>query len=342
MAPVGWAAWVGQQPPWALSLATHGVALVLLGLLSFATFGEASFRLTASLADEDAWSDMPAEVTLADFEADAPEPLDAALDQDLVAEIDLAEALEPVALESAIEPVGSIAIDADALMAAVASGAVAEGTASEAGSAAQAAGGKVSFFGAESDAERVAFVVDNSGTMQQGRMETTLLELDAAVRRLSSSQEFYVVFYSDQAYPMFFPDPSHDPLPATRENADRLTAWLRTVEVCLGGRLLDAMELASRVEPDVVYVLSDGDIRSVRVMERLTAPGAWPFVVHTLGMGARTPAHAANLQAIAAASNGTYRPVAAHPAAVQAARLNPIRYHREPGEVWGSRVQVWK
>ena len=345
--PAGWVPWLERQPPWALSLATHGAVFVALSLLTFATFGDSTLLLTASVAEDDAWSDMPAEVTLTEFESDASDPVAEPIDvvvEDL-ATMETASLVEPVDL-TPITDFGDLAISADALMAAVPAAGAGDGEseASESGGAAAAGGssGKVSFFGAESEAGCVAFVVDNSGTMQQGRMETTLLELDAAVRRLTTSQRFYVVFYSDQAYPMFFPDSTTEPLPATRDNADRLTEWLRTVEICLGGRLLDAVELAASVEPDVVYVLSDGDIRSTRIMGRLTTPEAWPFVIHTLGMGARTPEHAANLQAIAAASGGTFRPVAAHPAAIQAARLRPIRYHREPGPVWGSRVQVWK
>jgi hypothetical protein len=92
----------------------------------------------------------------------------------------------------------------------------------------------------------------------------------------------------------------------------------------------------------VVFLLTDGDIRSPRVIERMTAKDAWGFPVHTLGMGARTPQHAQILQAIADASGGTARPVLADPTAVAKARARPIPYHNRPGPVWGSAVRPWE
>lgn len=344
-----WANWFSSRPPWATSLATHGVLLALFSLLTFATFGEPGFSLTASLGEEDAWSEMPTEITLDalvdDAESLEAEPIDMPLDVTL--ETDLISLVEPVSFEASVETSDLLALSSDALMAAVPAAASSEGDAdnaslSKSGGKSAGPSGKVSFFGAESEAERVVFVVDNSGSMQNGRMETTLLELDNAVRRLSTSQEFYVVFFSDQAYPMFFPAPAEEPLQATRKNKQRLTAWLHTVEICLGGRLLDAMEIAAGLEPDVVYLLTDGDIRSDRVAGRMTTPDTWPFTIHTLGMGARTPRHVAILSAIATSTGGVYRPVGANPAAVTRSRLRPIPYHREAGTVWGSAVQSWK
>ena len=74
------------------------------------------------------------------------------------------------------------------------------------------------------------------------------------------------MFYSDQAYPMFYPQSVMEPLAATRENKDKLFAWLRTVELCSGGALLKAVEIAESLQPHAVYVLSDGDITSSRTL----------------------------------------------------------------------------
>ncbi|MEO0531770.1 MAG: VWA domain-containing protein [Planctomycetota bacterium] len=345
---VTWAEWLRSRPPWMTSLAAHGVLLVLLSLLTFATFGEPGFSLTASLGEDDAWADMPAEITL-DALVEDTEALDVDTPIDVAIETDLASLVEPVSFESPVVASSDLlALSSADLMASVPTSASgSEGDAKDtprtnAGGKSHGPSGKVSFFGSESEGERVVFVVDNSGSMQNGRMETTLLELDNAVKRLSTSQEFYVVFFSDQAYPMFFPTPAEEPLQATQQNKRRLTAWLHTVEMCLGGRLLDAMEIAAGLEPDVVFLLTDGDIRSERVAERMTARDAWPFAIHTLGMGARTPRHIAILSAIAKNTGGVYRPVGANPAAVTRSRLRPIPYHREAGTVWGSAVQAWK
>lgn len=339
-----WSVWLRERPPWVMSLATHGVLIGLFGLLTFGTFGEPGFSLTASLDDSDEWNELPAEVTLASLELDAD--LSDALDSpnDLSAEVELTTLVEPTAMEPLTDLGAFSSLSAESLMTAVpTAGGSSEGDSPAGGGSPRSGGapGKVSFFGSESNAERVIFVVDNSGSMQRGRMETTLFELERAVHGLSASQEFYVVFFSDQPYPMFYPEPAEAAVRATRQNKKHLSGWLRTVEICLGGRLLDAMELAAGLEPDVVYLLTDGDIRSQRITSALTAKDRWPFAIHTLAMGARTPQHAALLHTIATNSGGTFRPVAANPAAVARARLRPIPYHRQPGKVWGTAVQAW-
>ncbi|QDT69939.1 hypothetical protein MalM25_28830 [Planctomycetes bacterium MalM25] len=339
-----WNEWFQDRPPWATSLAVHSALILLFGLLSFGTMGEPAFLLNAAMAEEDSFEELSAEVTLAEFPLDAEEPIDSPLD--LSTAVELASLVEPVDLEPMAELGATLALPAEALMAAVpAGGTKSEGEGESTEPAASKPAGKpgvVSFFGAKSHANRVVFVVDNSGSMQHGRLQTTLLELGAAVRRLSTSQEFYVVFFSDQAYPMFFPESVDQPLQATQENKRALSKWLRTVEMCLGGRLLDAMEYAAAMEPDVVFLLTDGDIRSPRTIERMTAPDAWGFPIHTLGMGARTLQHGQILKSIAEASGGTARPVIADPRVVAKARARPVRYHRTQGVTWGSAVQPWK
>ena len=198
--------------------------------------------------------------------------------------------------------------------------------------------GTASFFGTEARGNRIVFLVDNSGSMKQGRMETTLLELLRSVDQLSEKQYFYVIFYSDQAYPMFYPHGVMQPVPATRENKQKLYEWLQTVELCIGGQLLKAMELAASLHPHVVYVLSDGDISSSRTMEGLTAPNDWDFTVHTLGMGVSKPEHAANLTAIAQAHHGTFQMVQPTPDAVQSSRRRPI-HSNSFGVTWGTGFQ---
>jgi hypothetical protein len=179
------------------------------------------------------------------------------------------------------------------------------------------------------------FVVDNSASMKQGRMETTLFELARSVEALGEKQQFYVVFYSNQAYPMFYPDSVMEPLAATSENKQKLYEWLETVELCIGGALAKAIDLAASLRPHAVYVLSDGDISGTRTMEKLTQANEWTFAIHTLGMGVSQPQHAQNLLAIAQAHRGTFQLVRPLPAAVQMARTRPIRSN-PMGVAWGA------
>ncbi|MEM6655305.1 MAG: hypothetical protein AAF596_05835, partial [Planctomycetota bacterium] len=148
-------------------------------------------------------------------------------------------------------------------------------------------------------------------------------------------------FYSDQVYPMFFPEQVDRLVPATRENKQKLSAWLGTVEMCVGGEVNDALELAAGMKPDTVFLLSDGDIYPTRV-ERILAEQGWGFVINTLGMTVAKPEHAQTLLAIAKAHNGLFFPVGVNPAAAQMARRRPVPYHNStsgPGPVWGSEVR---
>ena len=357
-----WTDWVGRRPPWAVSAVVHVLLLLAFALLTFASLQEPTFTLSASFAD-DAFDEPLAEIQLVEWES--PAESEAPTEESAAEHAALPE-LELVAIEvsnpltATPSLTGELPSDPSHLMAsAVAS--EEEGRADEKGKTSDGkqsgeregnessdgsekkstTPGHVSFFGAQARANRIVFVVDNSGSMQRGRMETALDELNRAVRRLQPTQEFYVIFYSDQAYPMFFPEPIHEMLPATHDNKRRLTRWLGTVEMCLGGRLLDAMDLAARVEPELVYLLSDGDIRSQRVMEQLTQADAWPFTINTLGMAARSRDHAANLVAISEANDGSFTFVDAHPRAVRHSLARPMPYHRKPGQTWGSAVQIW-
>lgn len=347
-----WTDWLGRRPPWAVSAVVHGLLLAAFALLTFSSLGEPSFLLSASFAD-DSFDETLAEVQLVEWQT----PLDDAAPLVETSEL-LLEAVEELVVEAPTPllevqtPIGELPSDPSELMASTGAGRETaeksspqdgdgQSESAEAESMESAPPGKVSFFGAESLANRVVFVVDNSGSMQRGRMETALKELNRAVMRLTPEQSFYVIFYSDQAYPMFYPEPIHELLPATRENKQRLNKWLRSVEMCLGGRLLDAVELASTLDPEVVYLLSDGDIRSTRVMQRLTTTDAWPFYIHTLGMGARNRQHAENLVNIAQVNRGTFTFVDADPAALRRSLAKPLPYHRRPGETWGSAVQPW-
>lgn len=344
--------WLGRRPPWVLSAIVHGLILATFALLTFTTLREPTLSLNASFSD-DTLDEPLAEIELVDWEA----PLESAAPESTAAPLELVDLLAALPeLEApsveASNPIGDLPTETHELLSSVDSvedpeagqgaGSMGEQSAANGGGESKAKPGKVSFFGVQAAANRVAFVVDNSGSMQRGRMETALKELNYAVRRLTDEQQFYVLFYSDQAYPMFYPEPIYELLPATRENKKRLGKWLTKVEMCLGGRLLDGVELAATLDPELVYLLSDGDIRSQRVMQRLTEVDAWPFAIHTLGMGARNRQHAQNLVAIAESNRGVFQFVDAHPKALRRSLAKPLPYHRTPGETWGSAVQPWQ
>jgi hypothetical protein len=166
---------------------------------------------------------------------------------------------------------------------------------------------RIDFFGTEAVGDRIVFLVDNSGSMKQGRMGTKVFELLRSIDATTKDQSFYIVLYSDEAYPMYYPKNELHFVAATPENKRRLVPWVQTLELCSGGKLVEAIELAASLHPDVVYILSDGDISSPRTMQKMTEANDRGSVIHTLGLGVKKPVAAENLTAIAQAHHGTFQ-----------------------------------
>jgi hypothetical protein len=176
--------------------------------------------------------------------------------------------------------------------------------------------GEATFFGARSKGDRFVFVVDNSSSMKGGRLEAATAELIKATNALTPRQSFYVIFVSDQTYPMFFPQREPDLVPATPPNKQRLAEWLPKAILASGNnrKLIDAMDMAAALRPHAVFLLWDGDMKyseKVRldVMTHLTRPNQWNFTIHTLGMGVASLDAEQNLTTIAQAHGGTFRRV---------------------------------
>ena len=199
------------------------------------------------------------------------------------------------------------------------------------------------FFGTKVEGNRIVYIVDNSGGMKSGELETLITELQRSVDSLSQKQYFYVIFYSDSLYPLFYPEaPQHFVL-ATNENKLRLEAWLETVELCLGNVVDEALAAAISIRPDAIYLLTDGDLdttRDQRRMRFLLDSAGRDFPVHTFGMGTSESGKAAEkLKQVAAANHGTFRAVEVSPDAVALARIKARPYHNKTaGKVWGLRV----
>jgi hypothetical protein len=203
--------------------------------------------------------------------------------------------------------------------------------------------GTPEFFGTKIEGRRIVFVLDNSGSMQQGRLETVIGELLRSVEALDEDQEFYVVFYSDLAYPLFYPNPADNYVRPTPRIKQRLAAWLDTVELCLGDAVTDALAGVISIEPDVVFLLSDGRIQGEKKMAFLLQAGGGEFKIHTVGvgLGANADASRRNLQEIAAANGGDFREAAVPEEMRDLARDNPRPYHnRGPGPIWGRKVKA--
>jgi hypothetical protein len=211
-----------------------------------------------------------------------------------------------------------------------------------------------SFFGRQGQGQTVCFICDNSNSYRDGGFHTVLDELARAVESLRPEQSFFVIFFSDDAYPMFHPERVDGLQPASPDNKRRLRAWLATVEMCGGGQgINEAVKLAGGLGADVVYFLSDGE-HAASVVERIASADFGGAVVHTFGVqqgvldrrtGQLDPGKLRrqqdcdrNLVAIATAHGGGFTPVLVPPQAAMLERLRPIHRNRTPGPVWGSKL----
>ena len=330
--------WLGsrQVPAWAISTIVHLIIFLILGLITIAIPATADFAIIAGSQDTNEPLEQMAEVDLAE-ELENMEELSPSFDSPQVNESDMSE----LTLASSVADTGDLGpqvIESDSVS-------QINAIFSDSGSAMESLTDKVgkmtaSFFGSKSKGRRFVFVVDNSNSMTRGRFHTALNELAKTVEQMDKDQYFYVIFFSDTAYPLFWPSPVSQLVPATRKNKERLHQWLYTVELCLHTRGEAAMQLALSLRPDAIYILGDGAFTD-NTTTKLTQPHNRPTPIFTLGMEVPEKGKV-QLTRIAKSNKGTYRLVAVAPGAAQAALQSPIKKNRTRGAIWGVKLPVQK
>jgi hypothetical protein len=333
-------------PPWLVSLGLHAAVLLVLSFCTLATLQQEDLGLWASsVPREEIIEEFPElvidpSVELDDLETELPTELDdpglSSLG-DLSAETALAEVSTNASLPTGdLGELGTLFGDQGNALSDLGAG---EG------------GATTTFFGTKSRARRIVFVIDNTGSMNYGGLETVIDELLKSVNAMDDRQQFYVFFFSDQVYPLFFPQSRLTYARANDENKRMLQAWLDSVELCTGGvwQLTQALEAAFAMKPDVIYLLCDGRdwdrVRAsykVEAVKRLKSEGnPHRIPVHTLGMGCKDQSDRENLTSVARANSGTFREVQVTAALVEVARQRNRPYHLNgPGAIWGSEVQI--
>ena len=192
---------------------------------------------------------------------------------------------------------------------------------------------KSSVFGTKTTATDYVFVIDNSNSMQRGRFETAINELTIAVKSLNRKQRFYVMFYSDTAYGMFYPRPVKNLVYATNDNKQLLFQWLRYVQLCLKTNGKEALEAAFAFKPDVIYILGDGAFTDGAAKHFSSKPKG-KTIVHTRGMEV-SPKNSKGFAAIAKRHGGKYLDVGVAPGAVALWQRNPRPRNNKSNGVWG-------
>lgn len=327
-----------QVPSWLVSLVVHVFLIVTLGLLTFSTFDE-RFDFTLSL-ESDAWAED--EVSFEEVELGT---LDSLASLETFVDSELLESDQLLGDLSVDDVLGDTITESHSSLGASA------GTSALLGPLATRLSDVLpddqsltaSFFGTKVEGKRIVYVLDNSGGMRGGELEALVDELMQSVGSLAPHQRFYVIFYSDRLYPLFYPRYVERFVPADDRSRERLQSWLKTVEFCLGNEVDQAIQAAASIHPDVVYLLTDGDLDGTRDQRRMAVlldNRSRRFPIHTFGMGTGEHSKAADkLRQVAEANRGTFRAVKVSAKFKERAEeLNRPYHNKEPGKVWGLNV----
>jgi von Willebrand factor type A domain len=286
--------WIRDLNAMLLSAFCHLAAFIALGLLS--------------VISHDGWRGVKLLVNVGDG-FDSPSIDDSQLDNAVTLEVtadDAAAAVDPVRLfdVSTMAATDFAALEALSENAAEASGldGVALGGKGEADGG--LSGASAEFFGIGGYGQTFVYVVDCSGSMsERGKFERAMYELLQSIEQLASDQRYFVIFYSDGAYPM----DADEPVLATEDEFARTRRWVSHVEPQGGTNPLPALLFALSLRPDAIYFLSDGkfDPATLRELRSQNRPRSQRIPIHAIAFMER--ATEGLMRTIARNSGGEYR-----------------------------------
>jgi hypothetical protein len=169
---------------------------------------------------------------------------------------------------------------------------------------------QASFFGVRARGQFFVFVVDQSGSMlDDDRLIRAKIELLRSVFALQPPQRFEVIFYNEEATPM---PGGPQPHPSDLKCKNLLSSWLDLIGPDGGTDPRPAMAQALALQPDAVFLLSDGEFPDGTV-ERVAKLNSRKVPINCVDMtGGQSGNH---LLRIARDSGGQY---ASRPGSLQA------------------------
>jgi hypothetical protein len=172
-----------------------------------------------------------------------------------------------------------------------------------------AGGGPPSFFQVGTQAERIVYVFDRSGSMgYNGLLAAAVRELLASLNRLPPRVQFQIVVYHNEAEYLLG---RRDLLAATPENIAEVAHALTALHAEGGTDHLRAMRLALSVGAQVIYLLTDADDLTDAARREITRLNAGRAVIHTIELNTANRGRPdMPLQVLARDNGGRYRAVA--------------------------------
>jgi hypothetical protein len=161
------------------------------------------------------------------------------------------------------------------------------------------------FFGTGIRADTVVFVVDMSGSMNDGgRFERAVHELVRSLNAMAPTQKFFVFFFNGETHPMLGMR-SAEMMAATPANRAKVVKWIKTLRPDNDTAPEEALKWALKLQPQVIYFLTDGEIPDMTGDTVKKFNHEHKTVIHTIAIG--TEEGAEMLRAIAHDNGGKYQ-----------------------------------
>jgi hypothetical protein len=172
---------------------------------------------------------------------------------------------------------------------------------------------KVALFGTEGYGHRFAYVIDRSESMNSPRgrpLAAAKRELLKSIHSLGPDEEFQVIFYNDRAIPLRR-GAGNDLLTGDRTSVSFVDQAVGLMTAGGGTNHLEALKLAMRWKPDVVFFLTDArypGLGRYQINELLARAQSNKTTIHTIEFGTDvgTPDESFLID-LARGSGGTYR-----------------------------------
>lgn len=158
------------------------------------------------------------------------------------------------------------------------------------------------FFGVRSAGRRFVFLIDASSSMQDGKDAAARRELVESVKRMTKGMELEVMFFTDRVTRVFGKFQSI-------QDRNRIISEIENANPFMGGTpVMPALRQALRMQPDAIFLLTDGNFYEGDISGEATALNNDDIPINTIAFVNRTMESV--LKKVAAESGGDYRYVA--------------------------------
>ncbi len=170
-----------------------------------------------------------------------------------------------------------------------------------------------SYYGLPIRARRIAFVIDNSGSMVGKRLADAKKELLQALSKLPAETEFNIVVFNTKVWTW-----SARLVPATDDAKRKATVFVSNLVGGGNTSTYDALQTAMALKVETIYLLTDGEPTSGQVVKPPAIAAAIgkqnvlpSITIHTIGLspGPDTSVFSRFLQVLADQNHGQYRKV---------------------------------